>query len=249
MAKSEDLTEKQEPATPPSTPPTYDSVAAAAKIEAFWDEKCPKQWWKYPNMILDLRPVIRQTLSARRIFRNRQEHPTWQAQLQVRVKNIPRLMQRGFHWSAANLVEGEDRIIFNRCGLNKVYRGAPMLWRHRRSYRFLDLDEKWDAVLFVYTISREAILNFDVESITMDNLFGQHAYDWHGHCVYYADKRHDSHFFNGISNNMPLGGWWLLPAGDYLRRSKPLVKHAESTETREEMDIDTITTQGGEALL
>lgn len=196
----------------PSTdqPPSYESLMEAAEVEAAWDHERPAHWLEGKcNLLLQFKS--QHSIFSRLVGR---AGPSWSAQLEVKAKNIPRLMRRGFYWSPADIQKGDDHIELDlkfATAPKPVHRGkdAPTKWNHVRTRRLRDHsgDGEWFALLHVFAMEVETLLNFDLELLTMDRLRRQVAYDWNREVVYWA-HRSDKRVYNITSQQAPVG-WWL----------------------------------------
>lgn len=197
----------------PPPPPAYGSLDVSGEttdaIEAAWEKKCPKNWQTQAldNLTFRFSPEAQQTVTIGRFFRNRKEHPGWCAAMWIRARNIPRLMRRGFYWSAANIIKGEDRLLLDDFPI-------PFLRRHRRTCRLIDVGQhpEWEAMFCVESGRRDTVINFDMNRVTMNTVVEVEALDWDGKTIYFAQKR-SGLFFNSIFDQMPLDGWWPWPKG------------------------------------
>lgn len=193
--------------------PAYTSIspsnAVVAEIVDTWEQKPFAKGWpetaKRYNLVLQFTPEIRQHV-FRRLFRNREKHPAWHATLLINAKNIPRLMQEGLHWSAANVVKGEDELVFDDPG-SPIFLGC-----YQQRYKLKNTPGKaeWMGDLRVYGRSSEHTYNFDLSQITVDTVIKVKAYSCEGRLVYYAHKL-TRRCYNLIFNSMPLDGWWPAP--------------------------------------
>jgi hypothetical protein len=182
----------------------------AANVEAAWDHERPQNWLRGKCNVL-LKFKSQHTIFSRLIGK---AGPSWAAQLEVKAKNIPRLMRRGFYWSPADIKKGDDHIELDlkfATAPKPVRRGkdAPTKWNHVRTRTLRDHsgDGEWFALLHVFAMEVEILLNFDLELLNMDTLRRQVAYDWNREVVYSA-RRPDKSVYNITSQQEPVG-WWL----------------------------------------
>lgn len=215
-----DSSAPQRPHPPPppyaGTHPTDEDVSDAV---AAWDRNLTKKWPSY-NLTFDFVPAWRQGMSLKRMFRNCKKQPAWEAKLYVNAKNIPRLMQGGFNWSSANIINSRGQLI---CGSHDLpgKAGKGKRWRHTQTYRLRNLDGDagggWEASLHVYGRLARTVLHFDISCITDETTWIVMAKDRDDNVVYYADKR-EGLLSNAIFYNMPLASWW--PGLEWKRESK-----------------------------
>lgn len=209
-------------------PPAYDTICPSdghiAEVVKAWDKKSYAKGWprtiQKPNLTFEFVPELCQHHTLERLLRNRKKQPSWHALLLVSARNIPQMMQRSFHWSAANIVKGEDQLVQNHQILPDYYGGKGVCWRYTRTYQLRNLpgEPKWKGVLRVSTMDLDYLYHFDLGQITKGTLITTKAYSCSRELVYYADKR-SGRIYNFIFNNMPLDGWWPAPKreGEKLR--------------------------------
>lgn len=193
-------------------PPSYGdhgiSDDEARRIVAEWGTRFPG-FRLGPDITFKFVPEMHQSrISPERIFRNREEEPTWEATPNIWTNNIPRLMLEGLHFSTENFIKGADRL--------NLHGEAPLAMKdskpsRRRQVRICRLrsdpnDVEWDGCLRVYTKTRHAAVTFDPNRITMDTTVKVTATDGYGDGIYYANKRSGT-IHNSIFNAMPLDGW------------------------------------------
>jgi hypothetical protein len=227
-----------EPAPLADEPPTYDNAmeTEAAEIEAAWDRKRPEMWQRWINMTIRYEPVCRQSLTMKRIFRNRRTHPSWCATLKVKAKNISRLLHRGFDWTWVNVAQMDmDQARLERCKPARGLKKVIIPWKHMRAYRLKGVGPHagWTAVLSVRSIRLDVVLNFNVEQLTKDTVCAIFAFDWDKTLAYHACRRDWPYIqFNDISKQMPRSDWWLKPQPAKPGQVKfPGRKSGGSTET------------------
>ncbi|KAK7942443.1 uncharacterized protein PG986_011556 [Apiospora aurea] len=147
----------------------------------------------------------------------------WWAEMFIKCASVPELMKQGLHWSGANIVPEEGRIVFNPSRDDKkqyqVYcQNLPAGWqprprgpktRHYYLKSFQGCQPGWVANLQVHSDNLEVLSRFRPADLTRDkNLSaalayatdGSVVYSWRSHCPHEA--------FNALYDGMPMQGWW-----------------------------------------
>lgn len=245
-------------------PPAYNTLRPSdeeiAAIEARWERNRPeakiccckvlphtKECVEQYNVTFACQPKILQTMSLRRLSRDRKAHPAWRALLILKAPNLPRLMRRGFSWSPANLVRGDERISLDSKSLGlKLERSFASQWGwtareggwiHQRHYHIRDTgpDTEWHGTLMVFGRKPSTVINFDVSSIDIDTVVWAMATNWHGQVVY-DTRRGPDESFNTIYHRLPLRGWWPWPKEPQGDINKPMAEDIRKG-TQEEKGI------------
>ncbi|EFQ35660.1 hypothetical protein CGRA01v4_09844 [Colletotrichum graminicola] len=145
----------------------------------------------------------------------------WEAFLQVKVRNLPRLMAEGFYWNEANL-EREAGYIERRLLKDDPFNDDDR-WSCCRTFFLSDLsdDPQWAAKLIVYAEKLTVLSSFTITNINMDTMDGavacnkvadeRSATRW----VYFWDRNYPEDNFNAIYDDMPLEGWWPWPREEF----------------------------------
>jgi hypothetical protein len=202
----------------------------ALAINFFWDTReCPENWAKGQqfNLNFGFVPEEFQKPSIRRLFRNRQEEPKWCAWMRVRVKNIPRLMRRGFHWSEWHVMKERNTMTLNDRTMPKMAGLRSPSWKHTRFYHLADIlpyEREWVAELYVFSKDAEFLSNFQVNQIQENSVYWAKGETWKGKPIYGYQKESSAIWrlkmgldytrsanFNAIYGNLPLEGWWPWP--------------------------------------
>lgn len=197
----------------PSRPPSY---VGSSELEAQYDAERPSNWIKTTNMVLQFQPLLRQTMSADRILRDRKKDPTWCAYLAVAARNLPRVMRYGFSWSPKNFTPGQGTFVYKTALQLHYARGVPFFWRHVRTYSYrekVEDDTEWVARLWVFSMRRDFITDFTPESITMDMLVRIDAWSYTGSRVFSSDKCSGLHY-NSLTPDVPWRRWWGWSVSD-----------------------------------
>lgn len=204
-----------------------------AAVEARWDQerekikpcqckpKCYTACTKHNNICLGFEPKIMQSMSIKRLFRDRKTHPAWRADIIISARNVPRLMRRGFFWSPWNNFNLRQKIVLDSKDIRKMIGRsiAPTWgwtlekeWKHRRHYHIKDdgPDLEWEGTLSVYATKPSTVINFDLGAITMDTTVWAAAFDWNRNIVY-DTRRGPQESYNLVYPGMPLKGWWPWP--------------------------------------
>ena len=181
------------------------------KIIAKWEQEYPCRYGGYSGvhlMFMCIPEMYRHKLNPRRMF-GKKKHPFWAAKLNIhKVESVARLMRQGFDWTAANIVEGQDKFTLDCPYLRNLDHRCEKC-RHMRTYKVRSLpgQAKWEGTLDIYTESRDAILDFDVSEVTADTCISAKALSF-GRDIYVASRRSGMKY-NGVFKDKPLGGWWL----------------------------------------
>lgn len=181
------------------------------RIIAEWEREYPSYTDGYSgvHLIFDCVSQMHQRrLNPRRTF-SKKKHPFWAARLHIHmVESVARLMRQGFDWTAANIVQGQDKFTFDCPRLPFIdYKSERC--RHMRTYKVRSLpgQAKWEGTLDVYTERRDTILDFDVAEVTADTCISARSLAY-GRDLYIASRRSGMKY-NAIFKDEPLGGWWL----------------------------------------
>ncbi|KAK2007369.1 hypothetical protein LZ32DRAFT_610387 [Colletotrichum eremochloae] len=145
----------------------------------------------------------------------------WEAKLQAKARDVPRLLREGFYWNTAN-VDWEAGYIQLDLSTDDEP-GAADYWSCSRTFFLSDLsdDPQWTAKLVVYAAKTSVLSRFTLSSINMDTMNWATAWrkvneqgnneQW----VYTWDRYDPEENFNAIYGDMPLKGWWPWPRLDF----------------------------------
>ena len=181
------------------------------RIIAEWNQEYPSCVDGYSGvslMFVCIPEMHRHKLNPRRMF-SKKKHPFWAARLHIpKVESIARLMRQGFDWTAANIVEGQDKFTLD-CPCLPYLDHRSERCRHMRTYKVRSLpgQAKWEGKLDIYTKSRDTILDFDVSEVTADTCISVRASSIERN-IYLASRRSGMKY-NAIFKDEPLGAWWL----------------------------------------
>ena len=134
----------------------------------------------------------------------------WAAGLIVKCRDVPRLMRKGFFWTAENVLPEEGYMSHS----------TPPEWskrgfNHKRVWSLADKSNGetplWVAHLGVYSHSVPILSGFQVQNLSRENVWRAHAVNAEKQLVYHFDNRSPSNCYNCIYGDMPLQGWWPWP--------------------------------------
>jgi hypothetical protein len=182
-----------------------------ARIIAEWEHEYRSYTDGYSHFILRfecISKIHRHQLNPRRLF-NTKKHPFWAGVLHIHPESVARLMRQGFDWTAANIVEGQDKFALD-CPMLPTINHRGEKCKHMRTYELRSLpgQAKWRGTLSIYAKSRDTILNFDVSEVTADTCLRIAAFDLGVRYIYLASRRSGMKY-NAVFKNEPLGEWWL----------------------------------------
>lgn len=137
----------------------------------------------------------------------------WQAWMDVKVRDLPRLMREGFHWSSRNLHEHAS---FIDLLLESNDRYAESGWNCKRVYYLSELSDtpNWTAKVEVIASDPAAIASFNFNHLRHDLINHAYAENSNRQQVYSYYWDNDETNFNTIYQGMPLEGWWPWPKAD-----------------------------------
>lgn len=216
------------------------------RIIAEWEQEYPSYTDGYSGvhlMFVCIPEIHRHKLNPRRMF-SKKKHPFWAARLHIhKVESVARLMRQGFDWTAANIVEGQDKFTLD-CPCLRHLDHRSERCRHMRTYKVRSLpgQAKWEGTLDIYTESRDAILNFDVSEVTADTCISVRAFSF-GRDIYLASRRSGMKY-NAIYKDKPLGAWWLASVkGRSVSRhgTRTAVDSYDSSSSRRMLSLATMT--------
>jgi hypothetical protein len=141
------------------------------------------------------------------------ECPTapWLAVLAVKCRDVPRLMREGFFWSAENVLPEQGYM-----SSETRPRWRALGCRHKRTWILADRADddsavRWVGQLDVVTPDLSLLANFQVKTLSRDNVYAADATNAHQRHIYYYDYRSPRYSYNCIYDNKPLKGWWPWP--------------------------------------
>ncbi len=122
-------------------PPPHESLGVSdeeaegliAQVDAISPTMGEGEWQR--EITFHFVPEIRQKrVSIRRLFRNREQEPTWYAMAEFRTRNIPRLMWKGLHISDQNIIKNLERTNLRGQSLDPFLPPGyqPGYWNHVR---------------------------------------------------------------------------------------------------------------------
>ncbi|WYZ36047.1 hypothetical protein EsH8_X_000694 [Colletotrichum jinshuiense] len=191
------------PLEPNDAPPSYEEVGQHPSRDQLFDSA------EWEDVSPSLSILFAPTLDAALYGENGTE---WSASLHVKVKDLPRLMREGFHWTLVNF--HREASFFNKNISEPPLRQSG--WSCSRTYYLSDLDEddpQWTAKLMVCARERQVLTRFRLVELRPELVF--YTLAWNPECreqFYYTFDRHDPEKnFNAIYDDMPLEGWWPWP--------------------------------------
>ncbi|KAF9872230.1 aldehyde dehydrogenase (NAD+) [Colletotrichum karsti] len=129
----------------------------------------------------------------------------WEARLEVKAKDMPRLMREGFHWTTANC-HRESTYVNNEIEAGPREEG----WKCARYYFLSDLgkDPYWTAMLVVLARDIQTLAQFRIDTLRPDMVYTVIGSNAKSQWIYRFDTLDPSQNFNAIYDDMPLEGWW-----------------------------------------
>lgn len=212
------------PAPPaPPTPPSSGLVPSEdlLKLERKWSTKLNGSWgYKNKNMTLQ--------------FKNPYDVPPggeWLVRMDVLATNIPRFMNDGFHWSAADVIPTESYVTLNGSDDTLTARFRSDGWEDTRTYALQDSKggKEWTAKIKVYGKSPSAVAGFELDKLSLDQLTFCQAWNWNSQLVYYYSRAEPEASVNVLFGKMPLEGWWPWPKAQIDEEARGM-KEVESTQ-------------------
>lgn len=191
------------------------TASEAAKHDATWEARCPEDWLsRSPRVQLAFYHESMFTSITQKIKPGK---TSWVARVDVKTRNVPRLMREGLHWSDANVQK--ELSYFERnisaSAIPSIHSGEQHDgWTNLRKYFLVSLDTttNWTAEITVYTKSVAVLSEFELCWLTAENLGLTYATNWDGKMVYmYRKWQAENTYLNAIYGNMPLKGWWPWP--------------------------------------
>ncbi|KAI1174777.1 hypothetical protein F4777DRAFT_579670 [Nemania sp. FL0916] len=153
----------------------------------------------------------------------------WEAILQVKCPDVPRLMREGFHWDVSNVIKEEGFMEWT----TKTRSKSPLGAASKRSYFLTDTHEspRWKARLIVYSWDLNFLYDFDVRQLSRSLISSTRAFNQEGRQIY-GYKAHTApgklcycaespmSGFNIIYDKMPLEGLWPWPTKENEAHTK-----------------------------
>ncbi|KAF9873162.1 hypothetical protein CkaCkLH20_09325 [Colletotrichum karsti] len=196
-------------------PPSYDALLQRPKTALLLSE----EWQSLPNklrMNMATRPI-----PSRRgdTFRAALQ---WDAKLLARVKDMPRLMREGFHWSEANVCLEASRVD-DATDINLLKKDG---WKCCRLYYLSQLgdDPNWAAELVVCARDLKALAQFRLSDLQPEMVYSAWAVHYSpypkAYYQYKFERLEPMENFNAVYDGMPMEGWWPWPKReDYPERT------------------------------
>lgn len=137
--------------------------------------------------------------------------PQWVAVLEVKSRDVPRLMREGFFWSSENVLREEGYI-----SRETRREWTDLGFHYTRMWILADKsnDEtpQWVGHLGVFSESGEILPGFRVQSLSRENVHAAWAWNRLQQATYAYDCRQPRRYnYNCIYDDKPLQGWWPWP--------------------------------------
>jgi hypothetical protein len=137
----------------------------------------------------------------------------WVAVLEVKCRDVARLMREGLFWTAGNIVPGKDYISWETRPENR-----SLGYHYKRTWILVDKSKgqarQWVGRLEVMSPRADLLLGFQVQDLSTDDVYAATATNGFRHCIYNFDRRFSHHNYNCIYGRKPLKGWWPWPRDD-----------------------------------
>ncbi|KAK5991405.1 hypothetical protein PT974_09686 [Cladobotryum mycophilum] len=174
------------------------------------DSECPDDWQtRQYNVVLNFRA---------KNYLIRDDDLRWCGRMEIRTKNVARLLKQGLHWTLANIQRRKGHYILDPL----VNKGIPRLrpWKYGRSWSLVELDDEgkkkkkdplWVAEFIIMADEISLLSEFNLDTLCTKNIQSAYAFNRRQNLVYLFDRGRPSDNFNAIYDNMPLEGWWPWP--------------------------------------
>ncbi|KAK4038512.1 hypothetical protein C8A01DRAFT_17437 [Parachaetomium inaequale] len=134
----------------------------------------------------------------------------WAAVLEVKCRDVPRLMREGFFWSAENVLREEGHMSWETRP-----EWTALGCRYKRTWILADRPNhearRWVGRLEVVSPLLELLPDFQVLNLSRENVYAAAATNALQQWIYNFDYRFPRHNYNCIYGNKPLKGWWPWP--------------------------------------
>ncbi|TQN65106.1 hypothetical protein CSHISOI_10317, partial [Colletotrichum shisoi] len=181
-----------------NAPPQYDSVSHAHRVQHYDSP----QWKETGHTVcFAFTPTLPGGAEA-------DPASEWAARLRVKTRDLPRLMQEGFHWNEANF---DFRATF--IGKDLSHEKEHIIssgWTHSRNFFLSDLSDEpqWTAALVVFARSTRALSRFKIANVTPDTMEWAAAWrhdDWGNvQWIYEWERDSPEESYNALYGEMPL---------------------------------------------
>ncbi|RYP68498.1 hypothetical protein DL771_006650 [Monosporascus sp. 5C6A] len=148
------------------------------------------------------------------------EHPWCGHTMQVKCDDVPRLMREGFHWTAANTVQEDGSIEYERG--KAIIRTIRTKFTMSRHLFLTDLQQpaRWIAHLQFYATTPEVLSNFRLSHLSKRMIMLMTAWNVNSHMIYNFQAWKPQKAYNAIYDDIPLEGWWPWPGTGKLEVEK-----------------------------
>jgi hypothetical protein len=144
----------------------------------------------------------------------------WAGVLEVKCRDVARLMREGFFWSAENVLP-EEGYMAEESRPEWLAIGC----RHKRTWILADRssgqEPQWVGSLEVVSPHLEVLSRFRLQNLSRKNIYSAGAWNALEQMVYSHDYRYLSKSFNCIYDDKPLKGWWPWPREDGICTAFP----------------------------
>lgn len=154
------------------------------------------------------------------------QYQDWVATLEIKCRDVPRLMREGIYWDASNIINEGGYLKWGDVTRDASVRGQA----HTRSYCLVDnyLPPRWVASLSVKSLISDIISDFCVDQLSKELIKHGWARSQDGKQIYGYDAptcadtptnaaANPGGGFNAIYDEMPMEGFWPWPP----REDKP----------------------------
>ncbi|KAI5460107.1 hypothetical protein BGZ63DRAFT_426053 [Mariannaea sp. PMI_226] len=135
----------------------------------------------------------------------------WHAELEIYVKDMPKLMRQGLNWSGQNVIVDGGFLTTREEALSHWHRSVG--WSCVRRYKLRDHSEdpQWEGNLLVYARQISELSCFRLSNLSVNKVRWALAFNKDNEHVYNFDRLHTAENFNTYYDDMPLQGWWPWP--------------------------------------
>lgn len=155
------------------------------------------------------------------------EREPWAAVLEVKCRDVPRLMREGFFWSAENVLPEEGHI-----SPESRHHWTALGCLYKRTWILADKSNdgqtpRWVGRLEVTSPLLEVLSGFRTQHLSRNNICAATAWNALEQSIYNYDHQFPSDNYNCIYDDKPLKGWWPWPRKERICAIFPDVEGGE----------------------
>ena len=188
--------------------------AEAATHDAFWEDKCPKNWQTRPKNLLFYIHEDRPTLAS-----GKPGGIEWLGRIDIHSRNLPHLMRHGLFWGQDSIRKEQGYFVCNDTAKLPVAQRTSG-WKYMRKYVLKsqssgpDGKPEWVGEFYMFSKELSVLAGIKLETWLPPAKYlvqWANAWNWEDDVVYHYRKNAPEENFNAIYDDMPMQGWWPWP--------------------------------------